>query len=208
MNPFTIKLLNTYYLMRMFKDKTYQSVINWYYGDMKNVERIYKENETIYNHISKLCTKMTPIVDNIILGNACDASFYYHMKESNIGMIINVTKEIPNYFQKDFEYFKISLNDQNHEKFTNEIFERVNTYISLYKRKKKGNILVHCYMGSSRSATIVSAYMIKTYGYTLDECIKILRSKRKIVNINTEFAKNLQDYWEYCRDAKNKVKIE
>ena len=42
------------------------SIINWYYGDMKNVERIYKENETIYNHISKLCTKMTPIIDNII----------------------------------------------------------------------------------------------------------------------------------------------
>ena len=61
-------------------------------------------------------------------------------------------------------------------------------------------------MGSSRSATIVSAYMIKKYGYTVDECIKILRSKRDIVNINTQFAKNLQDYWEYCRDVKNKVK--
>ena len=61
-------------------------------------------------------------------------------------------------------------------------------------------------MGSSRSATIVSAYMIKKYGYTVDECIKILRSKRDIVNTNTQFAKNLQDYWEYCRDAKNKEK--
>ena len=207
MNPLKIKVLNTYYLMRMLKDKTYQSVINWYYGDMKNVERIYKENETIYNHISKLCTKMTPIIDNIILGNACDASFYYHMKEANIGMIINVTKEIPNYFKKDFEYYKISLNDQNYESFTNEIFERVNAFISIYTSKNKGNVLIHCYMGSSRSATIVSAYMIKKYGYTLDECVKILRSKRNIVNINTKFAKNLQDYWEYCRDAKNKLKV-
>ena len=207
MNPLKIKVLNTYYLMRMLKDKTYQSVINWYYGDMKNVERIYKENETIYNHISKLCTKMTPIIDNIILGNACDASFYYHMKEANIGMIINVTKEIPNYFKKDFEYYKISLNDQNYENFTNEIFERVNAFISIYTSKNKGNVLIHCYMGSSRSATIVSAYMIKKYGYTLDECVKILRSKRNIVNINTKFAKNLQDYWEYCRDAKNKLKV-
>lgn len=207
MNLITIKLLNTYYLMRMLKDKTYQSVVNWYYGDMKHVERIYKENETIYNHISKLCTKMTPIIDNIILGNACDASFYYHMKEANIGMIINVTKEIPNYFKKDFEYYKISLNDQNYENFTNEIFERVNAFISIYTSKNKGNVLIHCYMGSSRSATIVSAYMIKKYGYTLDECVKILRSKRNIVNINTKFAKNLQDYWEYCRDAKNKLKV-
>jgi atypical dual specificity phosphatase len=195
--------------MRMLKDKTYQSIINWYYGDMKNVERIYKENETIYNHISKLCTKMTPIIDNIILGNACDASFYYHMKDADIGTIINVTKEIPNYFQKDFRYFKISLNDQNHESFTNELFERVNSFISLYTNDKKGkNTLIHCYMGSSRSATIVSAYMIKKYGYTVDECVTILRSKREIVNINTKFAKNLQDYWEFCRDAKHKHKTE
>ena len=206
MNPLKIKVLNTYYLMRMLKDKTYQSLINWYYGDMKNVERIYKENETIYNHISKLCTKMTPIIDNIILGNACDASFYYHMKDADIGMIINVTKEIPNYFKKDFKYYKISLNDQNCESFTNEIFESVNASIAIYTSRNKGNVLVHCYMGSSRSATIVSAYMIKKYGYTLDECVKILRSKRNIVNINTKFAKNLQDYWEYCRDAKNKLK--
>jgi protein-tyrosine phosphatase len=208
MNTITIKFLNTFYLMRMLKDKTYQSIINWYYGDMKNVERIYKENETIYNHISKLCTKMTPIIDNLILGNACDASFYYHMKNANIGTIINVTKEIPNYFQKDFEYYKIPLNDQNHESFTNELFERVNTYISINTSNKKDkHILVHCYMGSSRSATIVSAYMIKKYGYTVEECVKILRSKRDIVNINTKFAKNLQDYWEFCRNAKNKPKV-
>ena len=126
-------------------------------------------------------------------------------------MIVNVTKEIPNYFKKDFRYYKISLNDQNHEKFTNELFERVNTHISIFtsnnKNKEDNRILVHCYMGSSRSATIVSAYMIKKYGYTVEECLKILRSKRNIVNINTMFIKNLQDYWEFCRDIK-KQKIE
>ena len=171
MNPLKIKVLNTYYLMRMLKDKTYQSVINWYYGDMKNVERIYKENETIYNHISKLCTKMTPIIDNIILGNACDASFYYHMKEANIGMIINVTKEIPNYFKKDFEYYKISLNDQNYENFTNEIFERVNTFISIYTSKNKGNVLIHCYMGSSRSATSFPVWIRRTGSFSIMSAI-------------------------------------
>ena len=46
-------------------------------------------------------------------------------------------------------------------------------------KNKDNRILVHCYMGSSRSATIVSAYMIKKYGYTVEECIKILRSREK-----------------------------
>ena len=209
MNRFKIKLLNMCYLMRMFKDKTYQSVINWYYGDMKNVERIYKENETIYNHVCKLFIRMTPIIDNIILGNACDASFYSRIKDANVGTIINVTKEISNYFENDFNYYKIQLNDQNHETFTNEIFDRVCSYISIInEREKNKNILVHCYMGSSRSASVVSAYMIKKYGYTVDECIKLLRSKRDIVNVNTKFVENLQEYWVHCREVKNKIKIE
>ena len=195
-----------YYLMRMFKDKTYQSLINWYYGDMKNVERLYKENETIYNHVCKLFIKMTPIIDNLILGNACDASFYSRLNDANVGTIINVTKEIPNYFENEFTYLKIPLNDQNHERFTNEIFDRVNSFISLYTSSTKSkNILIHCYMGSSRSATVVAAYMIKKYGFTVEECVKLLRSKRDLVNINTNFAKNLQDYWEYCRDIKHEL---
>ena len=60
-------------------------------------------------------------------------------------------------------------------------------------------------MGSSRSATVVAAYMIKKYGFTVEECVKLLRSKRDLVNINTNFAKNLQDYWEYCRDIKHEL---
>ena len=205
MNTFKIKLINMCYLMRMFKDKTYQSVINWYYGDMKNVERIYKENETIYNHVCKLFLKMTPIIDNIILGNACDASFYSRLKDAKVGIIINVTKEIPNYFETDFKYYNIHLNDQNHENFTNDIFDKVNTFIEIYKSQSEYdayNILIHCYMGSSRSATVAAAYMIYKYGYSVENCVDLLRSKRDIVNINKQFIKNLEDYYAHCKTKK------
>ena len=111
-----VKLVNFCYLIRMFKDKTYQSAINWYYGDMKNVDRIYKESGTIYNHFYKLSFKMSSIIDNLYLGNACDASYFYKLKNADIKAIVNVTKEIPNYFEEDFHYYNISLNDQNHEK--------------------------------------------------------------------------------------------
>ena len=208
MNRLKIKILNMCYLMRMFKDKTYQSVINWYYGDMKNVERLYKENETIYNHVCKLFIKMTPIIDNIILGNACDASFYSRLEDANVRSIINVTKEIPNYFENDFSYYKIRLNDQNHDNFTNKIFDDVCTHIAIITdRYPDKNILIHCYMGSSRSASVVSAYMIKKYGYTVEECIKLLRSKRDIVNVNTKFVENLQEYWVHCWGSGNKLKL-
>jgi predicted protein tyrosine phosphatase len=176
----------------MFKDKTYQTMLNWYYGDLKNVERIYKEKETIYNHFYKLSVPMTPIIDNLILGNACDASFYYRLEKANIGAIINVTKEIPNYFKGEFSYFNISLNDQNHDNFTNTQFKEVIEFIESVPKEQ--NILIHCYMGSSRSATVIAAYMINKYGYSIDKCIELLRKKREIVNINKQFISNLEDY--------------
>ena len=68
---------------------------------------------------------MTHVIDNIYLGNACNASYYYKLKESDIKLIINVTTEIPNYFKNDFEYFNISINDYNSESFSNDVFNNV-----------------------------------------------------------------------------------
>ena len=186
-----VKIVNFCYLIRMFKDKTYQSAINWYYGDMKNVDRIYKESGTIYNHFYKLSFKMSSIIDNLYLGNACDASYFYKLKNANIKAIVNVTKEIPNYFEEDFQYYNISLNDQNHENFTNEIFDKSCEFIDSFKGR---NILIHCYMGSSRSATVMAAYLIKKYKLSLNEILELFKKKRTIVNINKQFMKNLQDY--------------
>ena len=38
------------------------------------------------------------------------------------------------------------------------------------------NILVHCFMGASRSASIVVNYMVKKHSYTVDDAINFLKS--------------------------------
>ena len=74
-------IINLLYLFRMLKDKTKQSFLNWYIGKCKKVDRIFQKKETILEHLYKLSYKMTPIIDNIYLGNACDASYYYKLKK-------------------------------------------------------------------------------------------------------------------------------
>lgn len=55
------------------------------------------------------------------------------------------------------------------------------TYDFIDQTRKKTNVLVHCYAGISRSATIVIAYLLKKYNYSLDNVIAMVKRRRNKV---------------------------
>ncbi len=61
--------------------------------------------------------------------------------------------------------------------------------------RSKGNVLVHCSAGISRSPTLVLAYMMKKYHYTLEEAFEKMRKLRQIVDPNVSFIVQLKE-WE------------
>ena len=52
-------------------------------------------------------------------------------------------------------------------------------------------MLVHCYAGISRSATIVISYLMKEHGMSLQAATQLTRSKRWFINPNPGFVKQL-----------------
>ena len=132
-------------------------------------------------HVPEICSS----------GNACDASGFYRLKENNIEAIINATKEIPNYFEDDFDYLKINIYDINSNQFNSETFKNVLNFIEKNKNKK---ILIHCYMGSSRSATLVLLYLMYKHKYDLESALEFIKNKRDIINVNTQFISNLTQF--------------
>ena len=95
-----------------------------------------------------------------------------------------------NYFPEDFNYFKI--NELDNETGTLEpYFNDFIDYIDNIDSDK--NVLVHCFMGSSRSATLVVCYLMRKHNMTFDDAYALLKGKRKIVNLNVVFAKELKD---------------
>ena len=187
----------------MMKDKALYVYSEFLFKERRTlvdeVERleIIETNEGFYNVFKNLFIEPTKIVDHLYLGNAYNASNFNQLDEFNITSVLNITNEIPNYFEEDinFDYLKISIDDTNNETIINHLDIALKFLNETKKEKPNQNVLVHCYMGSSRSASIILAYLIKYYRLTLDDALKLLKEKRPVVNINVDFWKDLEFFY-------------
>ena len=187
-----------YTIVQVTKDKSYYllygSPDEKYEDGYVIVERMRKKplTESIYDHISAPFIKLTSIDDIIYLGNAYNAADYYYLKNFGITGIVNACNEISNYFEDDFEYFKIDILDINNS----SIYKFFDPFITFVENilENDGKIMIHCYMGSSRSAILVVLYLIKYKSYTMDDSIHFITDKRNRVNINVTYIEELKKY--------------
>lgn len=61
-------------------------------------------------------------------------------------------------------------------------------------RDKNAKVLVHCVKGVSRSASVISAYLIAKHGWTTDQAVNYIRSKRMNAQPNRGFISQLDEY--------------
>jgi protein-tyrosine phosphatase len=181
-------------LYRLIRDKGYQFIIDYYNGENMEVSRLDKNDENIgiTEFINRVLKEPNLIIDNIYLGNGYNASNISLLQENNIKYILNVTKEIPNHFEynSDIKYLQIGVMDWKSE----SIIDYFDEILRFFDSCDNGNILVHCYMGSSRSATAVLLYLIKRKHMGLEEALEYLKNKRDIVNINKKFLEEVKLY--------------
>jgi len=157
----------------------------------ENVER-RDSYEGTTTRIQNFFTQPTEIIDNLYLGNIYNAADSTMMDSIKIDTIINVSRNISNYFPSKFKYINIQIDDLNSEMFSDEVLEVIAHMHRIMNSNKK--LLVHCLMGSSRSATIVILYLIKYNKMSVDEAYKFIKSKRPTININTTFMDQLYKF--------------
>ena len=81
------------------------------------------------------------------------------------------------------------MKDDGIDEFNKEQLDNIINFI----KKDNNNVLIHCMMGRSRSATVVLYYLIKIHNMTLDESLEYLLSKRYVVNPSLKFIENLKN---------------
>ena len=134
---------------------------------------------TLFKYLN-LSNEYDLILPNLYIGNSTSSENLKFLKENNIKLIINCTKKIQ--FINNFEAKKIRIPIDDNRVFKNydilnylEVLDTIQEY-----RNRNQNILIHCHIGSQRSATIVLLYLIKKLKYTYEQGYNLLKVKRPI----------------------------
>ncbi|XP_015274309.1 PREDICTED: protein phosphatase Slingshot homolog 3 [Gekko japonicus] len=132
------------------------------------------------------------IFEHLYLGSEWNAANLEELQRNNISHILNVTREIDNFFPEHFTYMNVRLYDEETAQLLPHWKE---TYSFISAARVQGSrALVHCKMGVSRSASTVVAYTMKAYGWSLEQALWHVRERRPIVHPNPGFMRQLELY--------------
>jgi len=115
---------------------------------------------------------MSKIITNLFLGDRNDVS-------NNYDLVVNCTKDIP--FTSDHQHIRVPVDDTSADddemlKYLPWATDQIHGVWS-----QGGTVLVHCFAGVSRSASVVAAYLIRYQGFnTFEGTIDFIKSKRSI----------------------------
>ena len=145
--------------------------------------------------ISYLCEKKiippyTEIIENLWLGNYVGARDIDFLRDNNIKLVINLSKNIPNVdldidlkLRNKINFYRVPINDdlsiesdEGMIKHFDKLYELID-----YNLEKGNGVFIHCYAGMQRSATIVALYLMKKRDISFKLAEKLIKSKRDIV---------------------------
>ncbi|XP_009470300.1 PREDICTED: protein phosphatase Slingshot homolog 3, partial [Nipponia nippon] len=132
------------------------------------------------------------IFPHLYLGSEWNAANLEELQQNRITHILNVAREIDNFFPALFTYMNVRVYDEE----TAQLLPHWNdTFLFLSRvRAGGGRALVHCRMGLSRSAATVLAYAMKEFGWPLERALRHVRHCRPGVLPNPGFMRQLDFY--------------
>lgn len=187
----------------------YDKCIEWYYSSdtstRQPTQRIFWEERPLLQNVLDLTQPPSQILPRLYLGNAANARDFYGLQERSVGLIINATVEIPDYFPTYFQYKNIRIHDVPGADITphlDTITYEIHRYLETHPNQ---TVFVHCFMGASRSASVVLAYLMRYHGVSFIDALHTVKEKRPVVNLNIDFANQLIAYQKKLKsnDLKN-----
>ncbi|KAI4378880.1 hypothetical protein MLD38_016302 [Melastoma candidum] len=138
------------------------------------------------------------IDDGLFLGSVGAANNKEVLKRLNVTHVLTVANSLKPPHPDDFTYKVIAVSDRedtNLRQYFDECFDFIDE-----ANQSGGGALVHCFVGRSRSVTIVVAYMMKKHGMTYLQALEHVKSRRPQACPNSGFVSQLRDFEKSLRE--------
>jgi len=132
------------------------------------------------------------VVPDVFLGSIGAAHNREVLQRLNITHVLTVAGGFEPKFPSEFTYECVDVKDVPEERLCVH-FDRCLKFIAKCLLDG-GRVLVHCFAGKSRSATICAAYVMATEGWTLDEALKAIGDARPAAAPNHGFMTQLASF--------------
>jgi len=171
-----------------------------YLDDYTVFEKAYKflcvssDNELPKVHFSEYPSEIIP--GFLYLGSFNEIS-KKELLQLGVGHILNVASECANISGESFVYTKRNIMDTVSENLSLH-FEEAFRCIERARSENSG-IVIHCYMGISRSASITIAYLMKCNNWDLKTALTYVKSCRPFIQPNDGFMRVLYNYEKFIK---------
>ena len=135
------------------------------------------------------------ILPHLYLGCRRVATNWECLQRENISHVLNVTAHIPNEFEQHFTYKRIPVEDAAHVDLVAHFLGAFEFIEQARQTNKK--VLVHCQAGMSRSVTIILAYLMKHYGFSMEGAYDHVKARKQNIQPNFSFMGQLLDFERY-----------
>ena len=152
-------------------------------------------NKLIDSHLFKIHYNSHPskIFNWLYLGTFANARNFDELKRNKINYILNCAIECNNSkLPKEIKEMHLKIKDEDNFELM-DYFEQANKFINKCK-SQRGNLLIHCKFGISRSPSVLAAYLIKYYKFTTDYALEFIKKKRNQIKPNKGFHNLLFEY--------------
>jgi predicted protein tyrosine phosphatase len=154
-------------------------------------------NSTIKLNQEQLLFQPDHVIDNVYIGGFRCAMNLELLKVNNISRVLVCGRGLSCPFRvQGIEYLQFHLDDDDEQNISH-CFDPAYKFITECVKGEDdygGNVLIHCYAGVSRSATIVIAYLMRQHLLSLKDAKSLLRSKRPCISPNDGFISQLEAY--------------
>lgn len=139
------------------------------------------------------------IIPRLWLGNKAAALEQDWLRQHNIDVVFNATKDLPFANQAKRQY-RVPVDDNlEQEEIYNMAQWAPEIVYNVLKEYNAGHtILIHCFAGMQRSAAIVAMTLIALKRITADEAIAMIKEKRRIAFFpGANFYRSIKDFENY-----------